>query len=116
MLRREPYQDPGERARHEYRLTDKGFDLYPVLVAIADWGDRYLADPEGPPVAFAHRDCGDPVHAEVRCAEGHLVERRATSLPVRPPAPAPSSPPASEPAQRRGRRLANQRRANGLSL
>ena len=51
ILRREPYQDPGERARHEYRLTEKGFDLYPVLVAIADWGDRYLADPEGPPVA-----------------------------------------------------------------
>ena len=74
-LRREPYQDPGERARHEYRLTEKGFDLYPVLVAIADWGDRYLADPEGPPVAFAHRDCGDLVHAEVRCAKGHLVEQ-----------------------------------------
>ena len=75
VLRREPYQDPGERARHEYRLTEKGFDLYPVLVAIADWGDRYLADPEGAPVAFTHRDCGDPVHAEVRCAKGHLVER-----------------------------------------
>ena len=69
VLRREPYQDPGERARHEYRLTEKGFDLYPVLVAIADWGDRYLADPEGPPVEFAHRDCGAPVHAELRCAE-----------------------------------------------
>ena len=74
VLRREPYQDPGERARHEYRLTEKGFDLYPVLVAIADWGDRYLADPEGPPVAFAHRDCGEPVHTEVRCAKGDLVE------------------------------------------
>ncbi len=47
VLRREPYQDPGERARHEYRLTEKGFDLYPVLVAIADWGDRYLVDPRG---------------------------------------------------------------------
>ena len=75
VLRREPYQDPGERARHEYRLTEKGFDLYPVLVAIADWGDRYLADPEGPPVAFTHRDCGAPVHAELHCADGHLVDR-----------------------------------------
>jgi DNA-binding HxlR family transcriptional regulator len=74
VLRREPYQDPGERARHEYRLTDKGFDLYPVLVAIADWGDRYLADPDGPPVAFTHRDCGELVHTEVRCADGHPVE------------------------------------------
>jgi DNA-binding HxlR family transcriptional regulator len=75
VLRREPYQDPGERARHEYRLTDKGFDLYPVLVAIADWGDRYLADPQGPPVAFAHRECGEPVHTEMRCTEGHIVVR-----------------------------------------
>lgn len=75
VLRREPYQDPGERARHEYRLTDKGFDLYPVLVAIADWGDRYLADPEGPPVSFTHRDCGAPLHAELRCTHGHLVAR-----------------------------------------
>jgi DNA-binding HxlR family transcriptional regulator len=75
VLRREPYQDPGERARHEYRLTDKGFDLYPVLVAIADWGDRYLADAKGPPVAFAHRACGAPIHAELRCADGHLVDR-----------------------------------------
>ena len=73
VLRRVPYQDPGERARQEYRLTEKGFDLYPVLVAIADWGDRYLADPEGPPVAFAHRDCGASVHAELHCADGHLV-------------------------------------------
>jgi DNA-binding HxlR family transcriptional regulator len=75
VLRREPYRDPGERARHEYRLTKKGFDLYPVLVAIADWGDRYLVDPEGPPVEFTHRDCGAPVHSRLECAEGHQVER-----------------------------------------
>ncbi len=75
VLRREPYQDPGERARQEYRLTEKGFDLYPVLVAIADWGDRYLADPEGPPVAFTHVGCGEPVHAELRCTDGHAVDR-----------------------------------------
>lgn len=73
ILRREPYQDPGERARHEYRLTDKGFDLYPVLVAIAAWGDRYLADPEGPPVEFTHRGCGSLVHSVLECEEGHHV-------------------------------------------
>jgi DNA-binding HxlR family transcriptional regulator len=75
ILRREPYQDPGERVRHEYRLTEKGFDLYPVMVAIADWGDRYVADPEGSPVEFAHRDCGGQVHAVLECADGHRVER-----------------------------------------
>jgi len=75
VLRREPYQAPGERARHEYRLTGKGFDLYPVLVAIAAWGDRYLADPEGPPVEFTHRDCGAPVRTVLECDDGHRVER-----------------------------------------
>jgi DNA-binding HxlR family transcriptional regulator len=75
VLRREPYREPGERAREEYRLTGKGFDLYPVLVAIADWGDRYLADPDGPPVEIVHRDCGSHVHAVLECASGHRVER-----------------------------------------
>jgi DNA-binding HxlR family transcriptional regulator len=75
ILRREPYQDPGERARHEYRLTDKGFDLYPVLVAIAEWGDRYVADAGGPPVEFVHRDCGARVRTVLECAGGHRVER-----------------------------------------
>ncbi len=75
VLRREPYQEAGERVRHEYRLTEKGFDLYPVLVAIADWGDRYLADREGPPVEFEHRDCGAVVHAVLECEQGHRVDR-----------------------------------------
>jgi DNA-binding HxlR family transcriptional regulator len=71
ILRRVPYQDPGQRVRHEYRLTEKGFDLYPVMVAIGWWGDRYLADTAGPPVAFAHRDCEAAVEVAVRCTDGH---------------------------------------------
>jgi DNA-binding HxlR family transcriptional regulator len=71
ILRREPYREPGQRERHEYRLTDKGFDLYPVLVAIRTWGDRYLADPEGSPVEFEHRGCGAEVEVLLRCNQGH---------------------------------------------
>lgn len=71
VLRRVPYREPGARVREEYRLTQKGFDLYPVLVAIREWGDRYLADPEGPPLMTVHRDCGAQVHTYLRCAEGH---------------------------------------------
>lgn len=71
VLSKVPYQVPGQRPRHEYRLTQKGLDLYPVLVAIADWGNRYLADPEGPPVQFVHRDCGAEVHQRFHCADGH---------------------------------------------
>jgi DNA-binding HxlR family transcriptional regulator len=76
LLRRQPYQEPGSRVREEYRLTDKGLDLYPILVAMADWGDRYVADKAGPPVEFVHRGCGAQVHAVVRCDEGHEVEER----------------------------------------
>jgi len=74
ILRKEPYQVPGERMRHEYRLTRKGLDLYPVMVAIAEWGNRYLADPDGPPVEFEHRDCGAEVHAVLECDEGHRID------------------------------------------
>jgi DNA-binding HxlR family transcriptional regulator len=73
ILRKVAYQPPGQRSRFEYRLTDKGLDLYPVLVAIGRWGDRYLADPEGPPVEFAHRDCGERVTVAMRCAGGHDI-------------------------------------------
>ncbi|MEV4349617.1 helix-turn-helix domain-containing protein [Actinoplanes sp. NPDC049596] len=73
VLRREPYQEPGARVRHEYRLTPKGFALYPVLIAVAEWGDRYLAEPEGPPLRFEHRDCGDDVGVRVVCGSGHEI-------------------------------------------
>jgi DNA-binding HxlR family transcriptional regulator len=71
VLRREPYREPGARERHEYRLTAKGLDLYPVLMALAEWGNRYLADPGGPPLETVHRGCGAHVHATLVCDEGH---------------------------------------------
>ncbi|MDG4801584.1 helix-turn-helix domain-containing protein [Micromonospora sp. WMMD980] len=73
VLRREPYREPGSRERHEYRLTEMGLDLWPVLVALLGWGDRHLADPEGAPLTVAHRDCGGEVRVVLRCAEGHEV-------------------------------------------
>jgi DNA-binding HxlR family transcriptional regulator len=73
VLAKVPYQVPGQRPRHEYRLTQKGLDLYPVMVAIAEWGNRYLADPEGPPVEFVHADCGGEVHTFLECEHGHRV-------------------------------------------
>jgi DNA-binding HxlR family transcriptional regulator len=71
VLRREPYQEPGQRRRWEYRLTAKGLDLYPVLMALNAWGARYLADPQGAPVEFVHRDCGEQMSLVVRCTTGH---------------------------------------------
>jgi len=71
ILRPGPYQEPGSRARTEYRLTEKGLELFPALVALMQWGDRWTADPEGPAVVVRHRECGDRVGVELRCDGGH---------------------------------------------
>jgi len=71
ILRRVPYQAEGERQRHEYRLTEKGIDLYPTLVALMHWGDKYLAGDGMPPLELRHRDCGAPVHLGLVCEAGH---------------------------------------------
>src|SRR3954464_12177543 len=60
ILRRVPYQAEGERQRHEYRLTTKGIDLYPTLVALMQWGDRYLAEDGITPLALETRSLGSP--------------------------------------------------------
>ncbi len=73
LLVREPYREPGQRTRHAYRLTEKGADLLPALVALLQWGDRWAAPPDGGPVALTHTGCGEPVRAELRCAAGHEV-------------------------------------------
>lgn len=56
IFERREYQ--AHPARFEYLLTDKGLDLYPVLVALLRWGDRWTSDGAGPPVALEHRACG----------------------------------------------------------
>ena len=81
LLEREPYREPGQRTRMQYRLTDKGAELFPALVALMQWGDKWLG-PAG--VALAHRDCGEPVHAELRCADGHPVPVADVDLVRRP--------------------------------
>ncbi len=54
--------------RHAYRLTAKGQDLYPVLVSLLAWGDRWLAGPEGPPVRLVHA-CGAHIQPRSACPE-----------------------------------------------
>ena len=73
MLRKVPYQQAGQRSRAEYRLTEKGLDLYPVLVALMEWGDRYEVGSDGPQVLLQHRDCGEPVRLQLACEAGHVI-------------------------------------------
>ena len=82
LLRKAPYQQAGQRSRDEYRLTSKGLDLYPVLVALMQWGDRYEADPDGSPVLLRHRDCGEPVQLQLSCRAGHVLESARDVTPV----------------------------------
>ena len=82
LLRKVPYRESGQRSRDEYRLTDKGLDLYPVLVALMEWGDRYEVGPSGPQVLLRHRDCGEPVQLQMTCAAGHVVESAREVTPV----------------------------------
>lgn len=56
--------------RFEYRLTPKGLDLYPVLVGLMQWGDRYAAaSVDGGPVRLQHRACGHVTRLVPACAE-----------------------------------------------
>ncbi|WP_204164664.1 winged helix-turn-helix transcriptional regulator [Nocardioides daejeonensis] len=74
VLTRVPYHADGQRERHEYRLTTKGLDLYPTVVALMEWGDRYLGDGQGGPIALQHRDCGAPVRLALVCDDDHRLD------------------------------------------
>lgn len=64
IVHRVPYQD--RPVRHEYRLTPKGADLSPALVALMHWGDRWYAV-DGPPTLLVHDTCGTPLDQAVSC-------------------------------------------------
>jgi DNA-binding HxlR family transcriptional regulator len=75
VLERRLYSEHPDR--FEYRLTEKGRDLYPVVVSLLRWGDRWMSGAAGPPVELRHRACGHPMHPELACPEcGEWVEAR----------------------------------------
>ncbi|MFB7512563.1 winged helix-turn-helix transcriptional regulator [Streptomyces sp. NPDC056144] len=92
ILRAEPYREPGARTRYEYRLTSKGVDLWPVLLALKQWGDTHAPDPDGPVLDIHHTDCGAPVRVVVRCEgedQATLTPREVTARPGPGARPAP---------------------------
>lgn len=66
-----PYQE--RPVRFEYRLTPKGVDLSPSLVALMRWGDRWVVGEAGPPVVLVHDACASPVDQEFICWECDCV-------------------------------------------
>ncbi|MFC9999933.1 winged helix-turn-helix transcriptional regulator [Nocardia sp. NPDC127526] len=84
VLERRDYREPGSRIRQEYRLTEAGRELQPVLTALMQWGDKHLAGPAGPPLAVTHSGCGAPVRATLCCANGHQLADTGRELTATP--------------------------------
>ena len=75
VLRRERYQT--RPPRWEYRLTEKGLDLYGVIVTVAEWGDKHMAGRKGPPVERVHKACGHATSLRLTCEHcGEAVHAR----------------------------------------
>jgi DNA-binding HxlR family transcriptional regulator len=80
VLEKVRYQERPER--FEYRLTEKGLDLWPIMVSLIQYGDRYYA-PEGPPMILRHKRCGGRVDAHRICSTcgERLTARGVTAEP-----------------------------------
>jgi DNA-binding HxlR family transcriptional regulator len=75
ILERRAYQE--SPPRYEYFLTDKGLDLWPALIALLHWGDRYSPSPEGPRRLIVHKECGGTVSERGICEScGKLLTAR----------------------------------------
>jgi len=102
ILERRRYQQRPER--HEYRLTEKGADLIPALLALMQWGDRWAWPGARGPVRVVHEDCGHDVRVEVRCPHCER-EAAAGELRAKPRAGVVDAPGEHEPGSVSGRRL-----------
>ncbi len=66
VLSKQPYQE--RPIRYEYRLTQKGLDLYPVLMSFFGWGDKYYSGENGAPLVFRHKTCDHDFNAVTVCS------------------------------------------------
>ena len=105
VLERRQYQE--RPPRYEYRLTEKGLDLWPTIVALLQWGDRYAPTPGGPPVLLEHRGCGGAVDEHRICERVRRAARRARVDRETGAGRAPRSSAAPARIGRRGRRRLN---------
>ena len=69
VLRKELYQQRPDR--WEYRLTDQGRDLYPLIAELNRWGDKWLDGGRGPPLVTYHRPCGHVLEPKITCDQCH---------------------------------------------
>jgi DNA-binding HxlR family transcriptional regulator len=80
ILERRPYSERPER--YEYFLTEKGLDLWPVMISLMYWGDKYEPMPDGPPSIVVHKECGGQIDDRRICTKcgKHLEVREAKAI------------------------------------
>lgn len=79
VLERHAYQARPER--FEYRLTPAGIDLHPIMLGLADWGNRHLADAHGPPLLYRHKTCDHDFRPVTTCSHcGEALDARAVTV------------------------------------
>ncbi|WP_432946137.1 winged helix-turn-helix transcriptional regulator [Kribbella sp. CA-253562] len=71
LLVKVPYQEPSQRQRFEYALTEAGHDLVPIVMALGEWGEKHR--PRTNWLGLTHADCGARVHMALTCEAGHAV-------------------------------------------
>jgi DNA-binding HxlR family transcriptional regulator len=101
VLVKVPYQQ--RPVRHEYRLTQKGLDLYPIVIAIVHWGDVHTAGRKGRPLLHRHDSCGKDFDPVMVCSEcGAPLAAKQVYVPPGPGAKGSRHlPAASDPGRRR---------------
>ena len=86
ILEKRAYQE--RPARYEYFLTEKGLDLWPVMISMLHWGDKHVSD-SGPPMLIKHKECGGLVDERGLCETcGERLEARDAYTEYGPGAPA----------------------------
>ncbi|MBQ0795437.1 helix-turn-helix domain-containing protein [Zhongshania sp.] len=66
VLYKSPYQE--RPLREEYRLSEKGLELHPVILGLVGWGDKHMSDERGAPIIHIHKSCGQEMHATTHCS------------------------------------------------
>jgi DNA-binding HxlR family transcriptional regulator len=75
VLEKRRYQD--HPPRYEYRLTERGHELYPAFIALIGWGEKWLKSPQGPATIRTHKGCNHRLHIVTACAAcGEAVTAR----------------------------------------
>lgn len=78
ILEQRLYQE--SPARYEYKLTEKGLDLFPLVLELVRWGQRWMSGPEGPPERIRHKTCGHIIEPIVTCSHcGEVITRDSLS-------------------------------------